>query len=75
MIQDVYQRANKSELLKRDTRWTLVFEDFEKSTVDTFVGELKDQTNLLRMTTRSCCKILNERKLLHGIKTSCSNVY
>ena len=75
MIQDVYQRANKSELLKRDTRWTLVFEDFEKSTVDTFVGQLKDQTNLLRMTTRSCCKILNERKLSHWIGAFCGNVY
>ena len=57
MIKEVYLKANKSELLKRDTRWTLVFEDFESSTFD--LNQLADQTNVLQMTDGSCCKILN----------------
>ena len=60
MIENVYSKAKKHQLLKRDTRWTLVFEDFNSDTFD--LNELEDQTNVLRMTDDSCCKLLNEGK-------------
>ena len=60
MIKNVYSKAKKHQLLKRDTRWTLVFEDFNSDTFD--LNELEDQTNVLRMTDDSCCKLLNEGK-------------
>ena len=66
MIQEVYTQANKSELLKRDTRWTLVFEDFKTDGFD--INQLADQTNILQMTDRSCCKILNTGKFWHLAK-------
>ena len=58
MIKNVYAKAKKHQLLKRDTRWTLVFEDFNGDTFD--LNELEDQTNVLRMTDDSCCKLLNK---------------
>ena len=58
MIKDVYTKANESELLKRDTRWTLVFEDFKSESFD--LKQLADQTNILQMTDGSCCKILDK---------------
>ena len=58
MIKDVYTKANQSELLKRDTRWTLVFEDFKSESFD--LKRLADQTNILQMTEGSCCKILDK---------------
>ena len=74
MIQDVYTQANKSELLKRDTRWTLVFEDFNSGTFD--LNELEDQTNILRMTDDSCCKLLNEgKKNMKYDHLSCNIIY
>ena len=60
MIKNVYSKAKKHQLLKRDTRWTLVFEDFNSDTFD--LNELEDQTNVLRMTDDSCCKLLNKGK-------------
>ena len=60
MIKNVYSKAKKHQLLKRDTRWTLVFEDFNSDTFD--LNELEDQTNVLRMTDASCCKLLNKGK-------------
>ena len=62
MIQEVYTKANESELLKRDTRWTLVFEDFSTDRFE--INQLADQTNILKMPDRSCCKILNNGKFL-----------
>ena len=58
MIKEVYTKANQSELLKRDTRWTLVFEDFKSESFD--LKQLADQTNILQMTDGSCCKILDK---------------
>ena len=58
MIKEVYTKANQSELLKRDTRWTLVFEDFKSESFD--LKRLADQTNILQMTEGSCCKILDK---------------
>ena len=62
MIQDVYTQANESELLKRDTRWTLVFEDFRTDAFE--INQLADQTNILKMSVRSCCKILDNGKFM-----------
>ena len=58
MIKEVYTKANQSDLLKRDTRWTLVFEDFKSDSFD--LKKLADQTNILQMTDGSCCKILDK---------------
>ena len=60
MIQNVYSKANKSELLKRDTRWTLVFEDFEAENFDP--NQLADQTNIVKLKDGSCCKLLDKGK-------------
>ena len=65
MIKDVYTKANQSELLKRDTRWTLVFEDFKSESFD--LKQLADQTNILQMMEGSCCKILDKGITVYSI--------
>ena len=65
MIKEVYTKANQSELLKRDTRWTLVFEDFKSESFD--LKQLADQTTILQMMEGSCCKILDKGITVYSI--------
>ena len=48
------------QMLKRDTRWTLVFEDFKSSTFDNAM--LEDQTNFVHMTGDANCCIIQNKK-------------
>jgi hypothetical protein len=52
-----YERARILDMLKRDTKWTLVFEDFKSGTFD--VTKLNENTNFLQLNDRSCCAIKN----------------
>lgn len=55
-----YNKAKSEGMLKRDTRWTLVFEDM-KSREFTNDG-LEDQTHFVEMIDQdNCCKILNKK--------------
>lgn len=58
-IKNAYQKAKNMQMLKRDTRWTLVFEDFESSSFSDSM--LEDQTNFLAMTDDSNCCIIKNR--------------
>ncbi len=47
-------------MLKRDTRWTLVFEDLKSSSFN--INDLEDQTNFLEMkSSDNCCIIMNKK--------------
>ena len=48
------------QMLKRDTRWTLVFEDLKSSSFN--INDLEDQTNFLEMkSSDNCCIIMNKK--------------
>ena len=53
-----YEKARTLDMLKRDTKWTLVFEDFKSSSFD--VTKLTENTNFLQLNDRSCCAIKNQ---------------
>ncbi len=58
LIKSTYQRAKEMDMVKRDTKWSLVFTDFQGNTFSK--NSLIDQTNILKMTDSSCCIILNQ---------------
>jgi hypothetical protein len=53
-----YSKAKEMGMIKRDTRWTLVFTDLNSDTFN--IGDLEDQTNFLEMKdAENCCIIKN----------------
>jgi hypothetical protein len=53
-----YEKARKFDMVKRDSKWTLVFEDFKSNTFD--VSRLSETTNFLQLNDRSCCAVKNQ---------------
>ncbi len=59
-IKRAYAKAKEMQMLKRDTRWTLVFEDLKSSSFN--INDLEDQTNFLEMkSSDNCCIIMNKK--------------
>ena len=58
-LKTAYTKAKTMQMLKRDTRWTLVFEDLKSAEFS--MSELEDQTNFVEMkpTDVNCCIIRN----------------
>ena len=59
-LTNAYDMAKKMQMLKRDTRWTLVFEDFASSSFNNDM--LEDQTNFVHMTGDANCCIIQNKK-------------
>ena len=57
-ISGAYDKARSLDMLKRDTRWTLVFTDFKSNNFD--LTKLAENTNFLQLNERSCCAVLNQ---------------
>jgi hypothetical protein len=58
-IKDAYDKAKEMSMIKRDTRWTLVFDDFNYGSFPK--SSLTEQTNFLEMRAKdNCCIIKNE---------------
>jgi hypothetical protein len=57
VLSRAYQRAQSLEMVKRDSKWTLVFEDFQSTKFE--VANLTESSNLLAMNERSCCNLKN----------------
>ena len=59
-VKEAYNKAKSMKMIKRDTRWTLVFEDFEYSGFAK--NALSEQTNFLEMRhPDNCCIIKNQQ--------------
>ena len=59
-VKEAYSKAQSLKMIKRDTRWTLVFEDFDYGSFSK--NSLSDQTNFLEMRQGdNCCIIKNEQ--------------
>ena len=56
-LQDIYGQAKAKDMIKRDSKWTLVFNDF--SQVDFPPDSLKDLTTLMTLDSQSCCAVLD----------------
>ena len=58
-VKKAYEMAKTNDMLKRDTRWTLVFQDMKSGT---FTSDgLDDQTNFLEMLDESnCCTLMDK---------------
>ena len=56
-LQDIYDKAKAKDMIKRDSKWTLVFNDFTQ--VDFPQASLKDLTTLMTLTPESCCAVLD----------------
>ena len=54
----LYDKAKAKGMIKRDTKWTLVFEDYDYNQFDN--AELSQNTNFLTPTERSCCGYLDK---------------
>ena len=57
-ITDTYKQALDVNMVKRDTKWTLIFDDFQSQEFDHKI--LTQNTNVLALRPGSCCGILNE---------------
>ena len=58
-VKAAYDKARSMQMLKRDIRWTLVFEDMKSETFKN--SELDDQTNFVEMLDQeNCCIIMNK---------------
>ncbi len=65
-IKQAYDKAKSMDMIKRDTRWTLVFEDFNFASFPK--SSLSDQTNFLEMkNSDDCCIILNQQSTYNFI--------
>lgn len=59
-VKEAYEKARTMDMLKRDIRWTLVFEDMKSG--DFKNSLLDDQTNFVEMTDGdNCCIIMNKK--------------
>ena len=60
-LKTAYTKAKTMQMLKRDTKWTLVFEDLQSGMFG--ADELEDQTNFVEMkqTDVNCCIIKNKK--------------
>ena len=59
-VKEAYNKAKSMKMIKRDTRWTMVFEDFEYGGFSK--NSLAEQTNFLEMRHGdNCCIIKNEQ--------------
>ena len=59
-MKEAYSKAQSMKMIKRDTRWTLVFEDFDYGSFSK--NSLKEQTNFMEMRHGdNCCIIKNEQ--------------
>ena len=61
----LYQNAKNMDLIKRDSKWTLVFEDFQSEKF--LKSSLMDLSNRIEMSSQSCCIIqdISSGKLLN----------
>ena len=58
-VKEAYSKAQSLKMIKRDTRWTIVFEDFDYGS---FTKNSPEQTNFLEMRHGdNCCIIKNEQ--------------
>lgn len=68
-VKEAYTKALGMDMLKRDTRWTLVFQDFKHN--DFSLDTVMNQTNFLQMEDpENCCIIMNKI----GTNCDCSNM-
>ena len=58
-INSFIKDAVKEKLIKRDSRWNFVVTDFNQTEVD--VAELETLVTVMKMTSDSCCIVLNKR--------------
>jgi len=56
-LKTVLEKAKAKKLMKRDSRWNLVAQDWDTSFP---VNELDTQTTFIEMTKGSCCVVLNK---------------
>ena len=57
-LEDIYDKAKEKDMIKRDSKWTLIFNDFGQ--VDFSQESLKDLTTLMTLTSESCCALLDQ---------------
>jgi hypothetical protein len=58
LLKSIYQKAKNMNMVKRDTKWTLVFNDFQSHNF--MQNSLMDMANLMSMTADTCCIILDK---------------
>ena len=57
-LKKLYRKAKETGLVKRDSKWTLVFEDFQRAKFSK--DELMDLANMIEMTPETCCILQNK---------------
>ena len=67
-LQEVYELAKSKDMIKRDSKWTLVSSDFGGNEIQQ--NTLKDLATIVTMTDDTCCLILEktDSKLKTGPK-------
>ena len=57
-LMKLYQKAKNEDMIKRDSKWTLVFEDFKSDYQSNIIRQnLMDLANIIEMSPKSCCII------------------
>lgn len=68
-IADIYSRAQQRSLVKRDARWTFVFQDWRSSEFN--LNSLSAQVVFMGMTEEDCCTVKNQPQ---GSSCSCNGL-